>query len=466
MAAPSPKSEPNRSSRSASNNRSTHVWPQLPTGRKATLLALHAQISYSERMSRDDRDRAKFEQLHALLSHAADRLPFVKERLAQAGFSPEKPLSREIWSAIPILTREEVRKYAHQLTVSGTVEGHGPTYQIRTSGSTGMPLTVAGTGLVQLFWDVLTLREAGWHGRDASAPFHAIRRTNKSAILPHGACHQGWGRAFEALGETGPVYALDIESDIDGQLDWLMARPPQYLLTYPTNLAALVRRARERGVTFSSLEQVITVSETVTADVRREVRDAWGVPIMDLYSAQEVGYIALQAPEGDHYLVPEEVIHVEILDEQDQPVAPGEIGRVVVTHLHNYAMPLIRYDIGDYAELGGPSPCGRTLMVLNRILGRSRGMLSFPDGSRHWPHLPYEHFESAAGVTQYQIIQHSLEKLEFRCTTKSPLNGDQKVALTKILQEGLGHPFAIEISEVDGIARSASGKFEDFISRV
>jgi len=272
-------------------------------------------------------------------------------------------------------------------------------------------------------------------------------------------CSSDLGRAFEALGETGPVYALDIESDIDGQLDWLMARPPQYLLTYPTNLAALVRRARERGVTFPSLEQVITVSETVTADVRREVRDAWGVPIMDLYSAQEVGYIALQAPEGDHYLVPEEVIHVEILDEQDQPVSPGEVGRVVVTHLHNYAMPLIRYDIGDYAELGGPSPCGRTLMVLNRILGRSRGMLSFPDGSRHWPHLPYEHFESAAGVTQYQIIQHSLEKLEFRCTTKSPLNGDQKVALTKILQEGLGHPFAIEISEVDGIARSASGKF-------
>ncbi|PCJ68264.1 MAG: hypothetical protein COA62_16000 [Rhodobiaceae bacterium] len=102
---------------------------------------------------------------------------------------------------------------------------------------------------------------------------------------------------------------------------------------------------------------------------------------------------------------------------------------------------------------------------LHGVQGNTPGS-SFSDFSRHWPHLLYESFESAAGVTQYQIIQHSLEKLEFRCTTKSPLNGEQKRALTKILQEGLGYPFAIEISEVDSIARSASGKFEDFISRV
>jgi phenylacetate-CoA ligase len=390
----------------------------------------------------------------------------MRERLARAGFSPDRPLTKETWSAIPILSRDEVREHARQLTIDKVPKGHGTAYQIRTSGSTGMPLTVTGTGLVQLFWDVLTLREATWHGRDPTAAFHAIRRTNKAATLPDGACYRGWGRAFDALGKTGPVYALDIESDIDGQLDWLRRHPPKYLLTYPTNLAALVRRARERDIVFPSLEQVVTVSETVTSDVRHEVRDPWSVPIMDLYSAQEVGYIALQAPGGDHYLVPEEVIHVEILDEQDQPVSPGEVGRVVVTHLHNYAMPLIRYDIGDYAELGGPSPCGRTLMVLNRILGRSRGMLSFPDGSRHWPHLPYEHFESAAGVIQYQIIQHELERLEFRCTVKNPMTGAQKSALTKILQDGLGYPFAIEISEVDSISRSASGKFEDFISRV
>jgi phenylacetate-CoA ligase len=64
------------------------------------------------------------------------------------------------------------------------------------------------------------------------------------------------------------------------------------------------------------------------------------------------------------------VIYAEILDDADRPCAPGEVGRVVVSTLHNYAMPLFRYDLGDLAEVGPPCECGRTLPVLNRIVGR------------------------------------------------------------------------------------------------
>jgi phenylacetate-coenzyme A ligase PaaK-like adenylate-forming protein len=443
-----------------------HAWPNVPSGRSAMLLALQYQMAKSEKLPATERDRLKFWQLHALLTHAAASLPFVSERLQGTGFSPNTPLTKEIWSKIPVLTRDDVRANSAKLTVDTVPEGHGRSYQIRTSGSTGMPLTASGTGLVQLFWDALTLRESEWHGRDSRQVFHAIRRTNKEAALPDGARYQGWGRAYEALGKSGPVFALDIETDIDGQLNWLQRNPPRYLLTYPTNLAALVRRARERDLVFQDLEQVITVSETVTLGLRQAVRAHWQVPIMDLYSAQEVGYIALQAPEGDHYLVPEEVIHVEVLDERDQPVKPGEIGRVVVTPLHNYAMPLIRYDIGDYAELGDTGSDENTLMRLNRILGRSRGMLTFPDGSRHWPHLPYENFEKAAGVKQYQLVQHTKHDLEFRCVVAELLTPTREQALTEILHEGLGYPFNIRFTEVAGISRSASGKFEDFISKV
>lgn len=443
-----------------------HVWPKVPSGRAATLLALQYQMARTELQNPRERDRQKFRQLHALLSHAGTHLAFVKERLLRAGFSPNQPLTQAIWSNIPILTRDEVRANTHCLTINNVPEGHGRSYEIRTSGSTGMPLTATGTGLVQLFWDALTLREADRHQRDSSATFHAIRRTDNSACLPDGAEYDGWGRAFEGLGARGKVYALDIESDIDGQLDWLSARPPRFLLTYPTNLAALTRRARERKIVFPTLEQLITVSETVTPQLRKEVRKLWGVPVMDLYSAQEVGYIALQATDGDHYNVPEDVIHVEILDEVGHPVAAGETGRVVVTHLHNYAMPLIRYDIGDYAELGERSATGNTQMVLNKILGRSRGMLSFPDGSRHWPHLPYENFVRAAGIKQFQLVQHTVTELEFRCVLDGKLSAPNEDALRTILQDGLGFPFNIRFSQVESISRSASGKFEDFISKV
>ena len=78
-----------------------------------------------------------------------------------------------------------------------------------------------------------------------------------------------------------------------------------------------------------------------------------------MYSSQEVGYIALQCPENESYHIQAENVLVEILDDDGLPCEPGEVGRVVVTALHNLATPLLRYDIGDYAEVGSPCSCGR-----------------------------------------------------------------------------------------------------------
>ena len=76
---------------------------------------------------------------------------------------------------------------------------------------------------------------------------------------------------------------------------------------------------------------------------------------------------------------------MEVLDNHGRPCKEGETGRVVLTDLHNFTMPLIRYEIGDYAEVGPPCACGRGLPVLARILGRSRNMLTLPAGDRIWP---------------------------------------------------------------------------------
>ena len=123
------------------------------------------------------------------------------------------------------------------------------------------------------------------------------------------------------------------------------------------------------------LREVRTLGEASTPDLRALCREAWGVPLVDVYSAEEVGYIALQCPEHEHYHVQAESVLVEILDERGAPAPPGETGRVVVTDLHNFAMPLVRYEIGDYAEVGEPCACGRGLPVLRRIVGRVRNML-------------------------------------------------------------------------------------------
>ena len=118
-----------------------------------------------------------------------------------------------------------------------------------------------------------------------------------------------------------------------------------------------------------------------------ETMEAWGVPLSDMYSGREVGYLALQCPQHDHYHVMSEGNFLEVLGDDGRPCQPGETGRVVVTTLHNYVMPLIRYEIGDFAEVGEPCPCGRGLPVLTRILGRQQNMLTLPTGESRWTQI-------------------------------------------------------------------------------
>jgi phenylacetate-CoA ligase len=162
-----------------------------------------------------------------------------------------------------------------------------------------------------------------------------------------------------------------------------------------------------------------------------------------------------------------ESLLVEVLDNQGQPCAPGETGRIVITDLHNLASPIIRYDIGDYAQLGEPCSCGRGLQKLDRILGRRRNLIAKPNGDRHWPLVGFHAFGSIAPIRQYQMIQETLEQITVRFVTDEPLSIEQKTAFTTLVQKALGYEFELDIQDQrDNLPRQPGGKFEEFISRV
>src|SRR6202012_3802852 len=98
----------------------------------------------------------------------------------------------------------------------------------------------------------------------------------------------------------------------------------------------------------------------------------------------------------DHYHVQSEMLIAEVLRDDGTPCAPGEIGRLVLTDLCNFGMPMIRYEINDYAEVGALCDCGRGLPVLTRIMGRRRNMALDPDGRMFWPSFPTEDWYDAA----------------------------------------------------------------------
>jgi phenylacetate-CoA ligase len=252
---------------------------------------------------------------------------------------------------------------------------------------------------------------------------------------------------------------------VERQLPWLIAQAPGYLLTYPSNAVALAKLCLARGIRLPTLQALRLFGEVVDDEVRAVCGEAWGVPVTDLYSANEIGYVALQCECGAYH-VQSESVRVEVLDAAGSPCAPGEVGKVVVTSLHNFAMPLIRYELGDLAEVGGPCPCGRGLPVLARILGRTRNMLVMPDGTRRWPLLGWREFRKIAPVIQHQIVQRRVDLVEVRLVVERALTAGEEGRLTARIQEALGHPFPLVFAYLSEIPRTRSQKYEEFVSEV
>jgi phenylacetate-CoA ligase len=266
---------------------------------------------------------------------------------------------------------------------------------------------------------------------------------------------------------TGPSIVRGIRFDIATHLDWLEQERPEYLMLYPSILRELLELSAKRGTRPSGLREVRTFAEALPADIRPRCREVWNVPVADVYSADEVGYIALQCPEHEHYHVQSEGVLVEVLDEHNRPCEFGQVGRVVVTPLHNFAMPLVRYELGDYAEVGEPCDCGRGLPVLRRIMGRVRNMLVTASGERYWPAFGSRQFaEVAPTVRQHQFVQKSLDRIEARLVTTEPLTPELEAKLRKLVISVLPAGFHVDFVRCESISRSPSGKFEDFISEV
>ncbi len=443
------------------------LWPAISDQQGNILLSLLFQLEQSQWWPAERLRAAQFRQAHSLLRHAFESVPYYKKRLGEAGYDPEAALDEDRWHKLPLLKREDIQQAGKELWTRALPKSHGKTKKVTTSGSTGKPVELLATGLTSLFWNLFTVRDFFWRRCDLQGTLAAIRHVAAQAPgYPDGARMPNWGAGFASAVPTGPAHVLPIATPVAQQAEWLARQDADYLLTYPSNLEALMRHSAESGLSFPALREVETVSEMLPPHLRASCREQWGVPLVDMYTSQEAGYLALQCPEHAHYHAQAEHVILELLDADGKPCGAGETGRVVVTDLHNFATPLIRYDIGDYAEAGPPCDCGRGLPVLSRILGRARGMLTLPTGERRWPVLGDGQFNDIAPIRQYQFIQKSLQNIEIKLVTGEPLSPDQEGALTELIHAKLGHTFDLAFSYPDEIPRSASGKFEDFRSEI
>jgi phenylacetate-CoA ligase len=427
-------------------------WPAVVGARDAAVLALLFQMESTQWLSAEALRERQDRQLGALLDHARRHSSFYRERL---------PNDLARWHEMPLLTRADLQTQADAIRASVYPRAHGKTFDMATGGSTAEPVTVRRTALTQLFWQAATLRDHLWHRRDPSATMAIIRQ------FPQAVDETKPGRWGGVL-RSGPAWHLPISTDVETQLRWLQKVDPHILLTYPANLDALLTQMRHEGIALARLREVRTVSGTVTAALRERCRQVLGAPLTDLYSAQEVGVIALQCPDSGLLHVQSEHVLVEVLDEQGQPCREGEIGQVAVTDLHNFAMPLIRYALRDWAEVGPSCSCGRGLPTLRRVVGRTRNMAMNPEGKLFWPVLETRRMlEAIPHLRQYQFEQTAENAITARLVCAPAPSPEQLRTLQATLEQMLGHAYrwTWQVSDAP-LPLSASGKFEEFISSI
>jgi len=238
---------------------------------------------------------------------------------------------------------------------------------------------------------------------------------------------------------------------------------PKCIVGYPSAIEQLARFIGTEGKSKVRPKAVITDSEQMYDYQRDLFRRAFGCDTYDFYTSREQHLIASECTKHSGYHIAAENVVVEVVDDKGFPVPPGKEGRILITNLHNYAIPFIRYEIGDVGIYSDKMcPCGRGLPMLASLKGRMHDVIVTRSGKViPGMYLAVRMFADF-GVSQYQMVQETYEKVVVKVVLP-PGYPERRIEELKstILGEFspvLGDELEIVVELVDDIPLSLAGK--------
>jgi phenylacetate-CoA ligase len=263
-----------------------------------------------------------------------------------------------------------------------------------------------------------------------------------------------------------PAFQMS-DVQMDGYLDTVRRLQPRMLFGYASALALLATHAERRGQSFAGqgIKVVFTTGETLYPAQRAVIERVFGARVANGYGSRDAGFIAHQCPAGSLHLSAEHII-VELVDEGGRPVAAGEKGEIVVTHLATGDFPFIRYRTGDMAVMGTmPCACGRGLPVLREVFGRTTDFVRTRSGNTmHALALIYE-VRDKPGVRTFKFIQEQDLSLELLLVVGPEFTGQIEADIRRGILARMGEGTALTIRRVAEIPPEKSGKYRYVISK-
>jgi phenylacetate-CoA ligase len=428
-----------------------------------------ASVSRSQWLDPQQIEAVQLARLRALLLHCASHVPYYREQLRRLGCEPADIVTMESVRHLPVLDRAVFRARREEFAAEALPHCSRVVGQQSTSGTTGIPISVAVTNVSKAWWLSLYLRDLDWCGVDPSRNRATIRPFEKpnapASRLSTGISLPFWNESLHRLLETGTAHRLDMQQTVAMQLDWLARVRPDYLLSYPSNLALLGAALEAEGRRLDGLRLVQSIGEQMTPAQGERIGRQLGAPVRNTYSCVEAGYLASPCPDGHGLHVHAESVILEVLDDGGQPCGPGEAGRVVLTPLHNDASPMIRYEIGDRVTLGPyRCPCGRGLPLLREVEGKMRPSMIRGDGTRRSSTDIAVYLQApTASVAQYRCIQSVPGQLRLEIVPAVGWGEIEANALKAFLAGFIGPGGSAELAVVAEIARTPGGKHRDIV---
>lgn len=208
----------------------------------------------------------------------------------------------------------------------------------------------------------------------------------------------------------------------------------------------------------TGVKAMISSSELLSDETRDGLEELLGCKVINRYSNQECGVLAQSDLHNKNMLINNASYYIEVLDiDKDAPVQDGEVGRIVVTDLFNYAMPLIRYDTGDLGTISTYS--GKR--AFSTIQGRRVDLIYDTKGRPLTPHTWSVYMWKFNKLKQYQFIQENTKEYVLKVNGAKGIYEKEEFEL--LLKEILGDDASIDVQFVDEIPTLASGKFKKTI---
>lgn len=427
-------------------------FPRILAPQTAQVFYLMQQLNDYARTDAERQRALQGMNLSRLFRWAHAHSPYWRGLLNDLG-APHFSDPWRVLSQLPILHRRDVQAQMENLSCVAALPPDS-CVMAHSTGSTGEPVRTWKERVpYHLRYLAFTGLNAQWHRLDRRQDL-----LNISARTPDGE-QASWGPPdswFEATGKV--VLARSLGRDLHELYQKLQDLQPGYVSVTTSIAHALAIHAQAQDVAPPHIDAFLVTGQTLTDAMRRDCQTAFGARIINRYTCEEAGWLALQCPKHDHLHVLTANVILEIVDTHGQPCPPGTPGRVLVTALHSQAMPLFRYELGDIAEWGAPCDCGINLPVITRIWGRDNQFIQTPDGRLRYIALMAKDFLEIAPLRDIRLRYYRDPLARLEVASEASLTAEQRQGLIAKVQELLGFDCRVELIAQPAIDWGATDK--------